>query len=342
MGGSRDLNLRARTQLGGPSMLVRDNVRLHLIRPLREFMPPPRKDRMRRQTGSSGCQAWTMSPQLDDASDLSWLGKPIDARLLFASELASLLDVLRALRPAEWSRTAVPGWSVHDLAAHILGDYHGRLGWRATGFQPAFAPGERLEAFVHRVNQHWVDLHADHSPDALITALEQAGAQVSRHFETVDLETTGLGVSWAGADPAPQWLDIAREFTEYWTHRQQIRHATDRGTDPEPRPLSTVLDTFMRALPHTLRDVSAAVGTQVQVAVDGPGGGTWTVTATADRWSLAEAPSGRPTASVKLDPETAWRLCTRGIDPSTALTLARIHGERRLAQAVCRIVSIVY
>lgn len=172
---------------------------------------------------------------------------------------------------------------------------------------------------------------ADHSPIEIIEALELAGTQVARQFEGDDLDATGLGVSWAGADPAPKWLDVAREFTEYWTHRQQIRHATGRDTDPEPNALSTVLDAFMRALPHTLRDTPAPAGTQLQVVIDEPAVGTWTVTATADRWSLAEAPSGRPTASVRLDPETAWRLCTRGIDPGTALARARISGDRQIA-----------
>lgn len=279
---------------------------------------------------------------LESVDDSAWLGTPIDARPLFGPELASLLDVLRGLRRGEWSRTAVPGWTVRDLAAHLLGDFHGRLGLRNEGHRPAFAPGETLEAFVHRVNQEWVDLHADHSPADLIEDLEPAGAQVARRFESADLHAAGLGVSWAGADPAPQWLDIAREFTEYWTHRQQIRHATGRDTDPEPRALSTVLDTFLRALPHTLRHTPAPVGTQLRVVVDEPAGGTWTVTATADRWSLAEAPNGRPAASVWLDPETAWRLCTRGIGPGPALARVRIRGERRLAEAACRIVSVVY
>lgn len=169
-----------------------------------------------------------------------------------------------------------------------------------------------MTSFIHRVNQEWIDRHADHSPAELIEALELAGPQVVRQFEGADLDATGLGVSWAGADPAPKWLDVAREFTEYWTHRQQIRHATGRDTDPEPNALSAVLDTFMRALPHTLRHTPAPAGTQLQVVIEEPAGGTWTVTATADRWSLAEEPSGRPTASVRLGPETAWRLCTRG------------------------------
>jgi uncharacterized protein (TIGR03083 family) len=283
-----------------------------------------------------------MSPQTNDVSDASWLGTPIDARPLFGPELASLLDLLRTLPVADWNEPAVPGWSVRDLAAHILGDYCGRLGWSTDGFRPAFAPGETLEAFIHRVNQDWIDLHTGHSPAELIDALELAGAQVNGQFEAADLGTAGLGVSWAGADPAPTWLDIAREFTEYWTHRQQIRHATGRRTDPEPRALATVLDTFMRALPHTMHGTSAAVGTQLQIAVSGPAGGTWTVTAIEGRWSLAPAPNGRPATSVTLDPETAWRLCTRGIEPSTALTRASIRGDRQLAEAVCQIVSIVY
>lgn len=133
-----------------------------------------------------------MRPQLNGVSDSSWLGEPIDARPLFGAELTSLLDVLRDLRPAEWSKMAVPGWSVHDLAAHILGDYHGRLGWSTDGHRRAFAAGEPLEAFIHRVNQEWIDLHAGHSPAALIDTLALAGTQVTRQFERADLDATGL------------------------------------------------------------------------------------------------------------------------------------------------------
>ncbi|MFE9811524.1 maleylpyruvate isomerase family mycothiol-dependent enzyme [Streptomyces sp. NPDC005227] len=283
-----------------------------------------------------------MSPQTYGVSDASWLGQPIDARPLFGRELASLLELLRALRPADWNAAAVPGWSVKDIVAHILGDYRGRLGWNTDGFRPAPLPGETLESFVHRVNQEWVDLCAGHRPAELIEAVEAAGAQVVRRFSAADLDVVGLGVSWAGANPAPAWLDIAREFTEYWTHRQQIRHATGHGTDLEPRALATVLDTFMRALPHTMRDTSAPVGTRVRMAVTGPAGGTWSVTAVEGRWSLEAAAGGRPTASVTLDAETAWRLCTRGIEPTTALARARIEGRRVLAEAGCRIVSVVH
>ncbi|MER5427330.1 maleylpyruvate isomerase family mycothiol-dependent enzyme [Streptosporangium roseum] len=285
-----------------------------------------------------------MNSQIIDVPSPSWLGAPIDARFLFAPEQAALMATLRGLAPADWDQEAVPGWTVRDLAAHVLGDFYGRLARDRDGHRdgPAFAPGESLEAFIHRINQEWVEAHRRVSPAALSDTLDVVGGQVVRFFEATDPNSLSLGVSWAGIDPAPMWLDSARDFTEFWTHRQQIRHAAGQDTDPDPRFLSVVLDTFMRALPHTLREVAAPSGTQIQVRIDGPAGGTWTVTATGPRWSLAQPDPARLAAAVRLDTETAWRLCTRGIQPDTALAHVRIDGDRELGEAACQIVSIVY
>ncbi|GAB2736679.1 maleylpyruvate isomerase family mycothiol-dependent enzyme [Kitasatospora kifunensis] len=285
-----------------------------------------------------------MDAQLNGMPDHPWLGTPVDARPLFAPEQAALMATLRGLAPADWGRQAVPGWTVRDLAAHLLGDFHGRLARDRDGHRegPVFAPGETLETFIHRINQEWVAAHRRVSPAALTDTLDLIGGQVARFFETTDPLSPSLGVSWAGVDPAPMWLDSARDLTEFWTHRQQIRHATGQDTDPDPSILSVVLDTFMRALPHTLRETTAPAGAQVRVRINGPAGGSWTVTAAGDHWSLAEPGTERPTALVALDTETAWRLCTRGIQPDAALARAHIDGDRHLAEAACQIVSIVY
>lgn len=294
---------------------------------------------------ATGCQAAAMNAQLNEVADSpSWLGSPIDARPLFAPEQAALMATLRGLEPADWRAEAVPGWTVRDLVAHLLGDFYGRLGRDRDGHQdgPAVAPGETLEEFIHRINQEWVAACRRVSAAALTDTVDLVGGQVARFFETTDPDAPSLGVSWAGVDPAPMWLDSARDFTEFWTHRQQIRHAAGQGTDPNPRFLSVVLDTFLRALPHTLRHTAAPAGTQLQVHIGGPAGGTWAATATEGRWSLAEPATGRPAARVHLDAENAWRLCTRGIPPAAAFAGARVTGDRQLAEAACRIVSIVY
>lgn len=75
-----------------------------------------------------------MDPQLDaPPAAHSWLGPPIDARPLFVPEHAALIATLRELTPADWEREAVPGWSVRDVAAHVLADCYGRLARHRDG-----------------------------------------------------------------------------------------------------------------------------------------------------------------------------------------------------------------
>lgn len=65
---------------------------------------------------------------------------PVAVPDLFPGERAALLDLLGSLTPAEWAAaTACPGWSVKDVALHLLGDDVGRLSRGGDGFAtPAF------------------------------------------------------------------------------------------------------------------------------------------------------------------------------------------------------------
>jgi uncharacterized protein (TIGR03083 family) len=292
---------------------------------------------------------------------LSWPGPAIDVRALFGEQQEAFIWLLRDLRDDEWIMpTGCPGWSVKDIAAHVLGDHVSRLarsrdGHHGTGPRP----GETLPVFLDRINSEWVTAARRMSPAVLIDLLSAVGDQVVAFWQTVDMDAAGEAVSWAGPDPAPVWLDAARDFSEYWTHQQQICDATGRTG---PGHLGPVLDTFMRALPHTLRDITAPPGTAVLLSVTGSDGGRWTCVRDADRWRLDAAPfsgplsgpfsgpagavsgpdGSGPDASVELDADTAWRLCTRGITPGQAAARARVSGDARLAAAALRIVSIIW
>ncbi|NIJ15001.1 uncharacterized protein (TIGR03083 family) [Saccharomonospora amisosensis] len=275
--------------------------------------------------------------------EFSWLGDPIDARTAFAPERQALLTDLRGLAPEQWELPALPGWTVKDLAAHLLGDDYGRLGRTRDGYDAGAGPrqDEPFATFIHRLNQEWVDACVRFSPRCLLDSLEFTGEQVARLWSVVEPGEYGTPVSWAGADPAPMWLDRARDFTEYWVHRQQIREAVGQPVSNEVEALSLVLDTFARALPFTLRGVSRPEGTRFRLTIDGAAGSTWVVTETGEGWSLDASLPGPVAAEVELAADTAWRLCTRTIEPSTAISRGRLDGDRELAEAACEIVSII-
>jgi uncharacterized protein (TIGR03083 family) len=200
-------------------------------------------------------------------------------RPLFARERAELLALLRELYESDWQRpTVCPGWRVHDVVAHVAHDYIRKLSGRRDWF-PAPGPvaGETLPAFLDRVNQQFVDVAARWSPQVLIDLLGHLGPELEQLWASLDLGQLGAAVFWAAPDvPAPAWLDVAREYTEYWVHQQQIRDAAGKPGANDDELTFPVMDTFLRAVPHALRLVPSGPGTCVEIRVTGAGGGTWT------------------------------------------------------------------
>jgi hypothetical protein len=97
-------------------------------------------------------------------------------------------------------------------------------------------------------------------------------------------------VSWVGPDPAPNWLDVAREYSERWTHQQQIRDAVGIPGLKEPAFMGPVLAVFVHALPRAFAGVAAPTGTTVAVVIARERG-----------WRLAAGTVPAPAAQVTLD-----------------------------------------
>jgi uncharacterized protein (TIGR03083 family) len=271
------------------------------------------------------------------------LGPPIDVRGLFPRERAALLALLGDLAAGDWDRATVcPGWTVKDVTAHILHDDLRRLASMRDGHQgPRPAPGEPVATFLHRVNQEWVATVRFLSTRQLAELLTRTGEQLAAVWPAMDPDADSVSVSWAGLDPAPVWLDAARELSECWTHQQQLRDATGRPGLADRELLTAVLDTFLRALPFTLRDTAAEAGAQLQVEVTGAAPMRWTATRRDGGWFLDRGRAEGPAATLEVDDDTLWRVCTRNITPEDARDRVRVRGDRRLAEQALRMVSII-
>jgi uncharacterized protein (TIGR03083 family) len=272
-------------------------------------------------------------------SDSPW-GPPIDVLPLLAREEQSLLAVLGQFTPEQWAApTVCTGWTVHDVAAHILGDKLGRLSRDRDGYR-VDEPGEDLPSFIDRTNAEWVLACRRLSPEVLFAMLVDVSAQIVDVWSRVDVDELGGPVSWAGPEPAPIWLDAAREYTEYWVHQQQIREAAGVALLDQAEFVRPVVDTFMRALPYALRGCVAAKGKQVAYTVTGLG--TWTATRAGDRWTLDRGGPGRtPLASVTTDAGTFWRLCTRNVELRDVRDSVKLTGDKAVGEAVLAMVSII-
>ena len=270
----------------------------------------------------------------------------IDVVDLLSLDRGALLDVLAGLSPDEWhAPSPCPGWSVKDVAAHILGDDLGNLAGGRDDYADPSSPNspswDELVAFINRRNEDWIVAARRLSPRSLVELLEFTGPRVVDHFRSLDPLTIGPPVSWAGPHPAPRWLHIAREYTERWLHQQQIREGAGRPDLTQRRFLFPVLDTFVHALPHTYRGVAGRNGDCVRFAVTGDAGGEWTLVCRDGGWGLYEDVALPPIAQVTIDQDTAWRLFTKGTDPEPARRRARLSGDVQLAAVALQAVAII-
>jgi uncharacterized protein (TIGR03083 family) len=262
----------------------------------------------------------------------------------FAPLRAQLLDLLARLSEDDWTRpTAARRWRVKDVAAHLLGGDIGILSRRRDGFRPpgAAATAGELVRLVNGWNEEWILAARRISPRLLRELLAFTAPQVEACFAAADPEELGVPVGWAGPDPAPAWFDIARDFTERWHHQQQIRDATANPPLYDPYFFSPVLDTFVRALPHGFRHVSAPEGTVVRFEISGGAGGVWFVIGTGLAWELSLASAAPPAAEVVLPQDMAWRMFTKGVDGETARRSAAVRGDPALAAPIFETVAVI-
>ena len=274
--------------------------------------------------------------------------EPIQTVELFPGLSAELLNLLKRLPRAAWdNETVCVGWSVKDLVGHLLGGNLGRLSFgrdrlvlsSANAF-PSTYPEQ--VAYINQQNKDWVNWSRRISPNVLLDFLALTDEQLYVYFKALPpLASSGPAVSWAGDTQSPNWFDIAREYTEKWLHQQHIREAVGQPVLAERHWLFPVLDTFMRALPHTYRAISAPEGTQIWFHISGEAGGDWSLLRQAEQWILLSGAAPAAVATVRLDPDTAWRSFTKGISSAAAQAKTQVTGDATLGLGILDMVSIM-
>jgi uncharacterized protein (TIGR03083 family) len=271
--------------------------------------------------------------------------EPIIVTDLFPEVLDSLRDVLSGLSAEDWNKpTACPRWSVKDIATHLLGGQLGILSRKRDAYAYSgnrIKNWDELVVLINNLNDIWVKAASRLSPRLLCDLLKHSGELVCDYFNSLDPYAIGGPVDWAGPGRAPVWLDLAREYTEWWHHQQQIRDAVGKPGLKEPRFFAPVLDAFVRALPHTYRDAGAEDETVVALTISGDSGGRWLLQRENGAWRLYVHGTHPADAETIIDQEIAWRLFCKGISKDEALARATLLGDRVLASKALEMISVI-
>jgi hypothetical protein len=191
-----------------------------------------------------------------------------------------------------------------------------RDGYSGT-MPPADVDENGFIAWLDELQTGWVDAARRMSPRLVIQLLEWMGPQVAAAFARADPRAVTQHVSWASDQPVPMWLDIAREVTEYWVHRQQLLDALGRPPDLREDLLGPVLDALRWAYPYRLDgarvETGDTVAIDIDIDIDGRLQRRWLVVRQSEGWRFADDAGRRFVGKMRLTTDQAWRLLTNNL-----------------------------
>ncbi|MBW1653916.1 maleylpyruvate isomerase N-terminal domain-containing protein [Flavobacterium quisquiliarum] len=272
---------------------------------------------------------------------------PIQTLHLFPILDTLLIDLLKSLTEEEWNaQTVAKKWKVKDIASHLL---DGNLRGLSISRDRYFGENpeninsyQDLVDFLNQLNMTWTNATKRLSPNVLIDLLESTGKEYSDHLQTLNsFENAIFSVAWAGQETSLNWFHIAREYTEKFLHQQQIRDAVGKPALMTKELFNPFIETFIQALPHTYRNTQAPNGTIVSLIVTTEIGGQWNIIKKENNWEFIDSLENNPTSTVKINPQDAWLLFSKGMSPVDALEKVEIIGDKDLGCIALNIIAVM-
>lgn len=260
---------------------------------------------------------------------------------------AKLIELLRSLKHDDWHKpTICKGWSVKDVASHLLDGQMRRLSiGRDTYSSPRIPPPEDdLVGYLNEVNATWVEASSRISPQILVNLHEIIGPQYVEYLTSLDPQSKAtFGVAWAGEEESLNWMDVARDYTEQWLHQQQIREALGKPhenllTEELYRP---TLDIWMLALPHHYDKLKRPNGTAIEIVISGKIASTWHLVKLNDKWEFIEGWDLPTNARVKIDHREAWKVFAKNLRGEEARAVLQIKGDEGLAHHFADVAGVM-
>lgn len=204
------------------------------------------------------------------------------------------------------------------------------------------ASDEDLVRFVNGLNASGVAYSARLSPRLITDLLEITAGWTADLLESLDPHAPALwAVSWAGESVSENWMDIGRDYTEWWHHQAQIRDAVGVPRLLEPRWFLPLMEFSIRVLPRAYAPLDVPAETTVTLAVKGETNAKWSIVKREGQWKVFTGAPANPAATVRLAADDAWRLFYNALPAEDVQSRASIEGDTTLALPLLRARSVI-
>jgi uncharacterized protein (TIGR03083 family) len=243
----------------------------------------------------------TVGPVNSPSRPLTRLDKSDVLRGLFASWDA-IDEIVGDLPDAQWSQpSSLPGWTVHDVVAHVIGTESMLQGHGTPEADIDVSTLEHVRNDIGVLNERWVRKLRALSHAELLERFRTTTAQRREALTAMgEDQWHGLTATPAGPDSYGRFMRV-RTF-DCWMHEHDVRDAVGTGgADFSGADSQFALDEMAASMGFVVGKLgNAPDGSRVRFELTGPLARTINV-AVDGRAKLVDEFDGEPTATIALD-----------------------------------------
>jgi len=248
----------------------------------------------------------------------------------------SLGDLLGQLGDEQWSLPSpLPGWSVQDNVAHIVGTEAMLLGQPGPDVDIERDVNRHVRNDIGAFNEQWVEsLRAVPPNEVLARFRELTGARLTALNAMSDDEWNAESFTPAGMDTYGRFMQI-RVF-DCWLHEQDIRDAVGRPGHETGLAVEVVLDEMATALGFVVgKKAGATSGQSVTFALTDGGAVVRRLHVdVGERAAVVPALPGPATVTLTMPIGVMTRRCAGRVGQADLLDQVVIDGDLELASRI--------
>lgn len=250
---------------------------------------------------------------------------------LLEDEWSAIAGLLAELDELQWRATVLPGWTVHDVVAHMIGTERMLAGSQAPAVAADADLGPHVRNDIGKVNEAWIAALRDWPDAELLADFRSVTARRLGDLRQMSVEEFNAP-SWTPAGQATYARFMQIRVFDCWMHEQDIRAALGLpGHDTGP-VAEQALAEVIRYLGYIVgKRGRAPQGCSVRISLRGPIERELAVVVDG-RARVVEALDAPPTASLRLSSALFMRLAGGREDPDAALARVELGGDEALAR----------
>lgn len=215
-------------------------------------------------------------------------------------EWATIDTLVSGLSDEQWSSPSIlPGWTIADIVAHIVGTEWSLTGREVEATRDVSAL-DHVRNPIGELNEKWLDYYRARTREELMADLREVTAQRLDTLEALsESQWDAEGFTPAGRDSHGRFMRI-RVF-DSWVHEVDIRDSLGLGTPTDPLPATWARKEMSASLPFIVgKRAGAAPGSAMQLVYTGIAPTTVYV-AVEDRAAIVPALDGPADVTLTVD-----------------------------------------